>query len=438
MRRKLFGRVYVWEQYVESPLFIVIILAIILVPALAGVRHAAQRAQERVHQGATKQDLHKREVIEGISSMATRNESGSYLLRVVRALELCRGDIPAMQSAAEKAAKRLAGGGRFFAAGQPSMVSELCGRAGGFMMLKSLTDLTDVRSGDVVLYTPEPGVAAPGPLHDSGAYVVVFGGNGAQTAWPCFANHAAETYISPTLANVIPAWLFTGELVAALTRLGKMPVMFESIGAYGGNARIAQYKNGAIAWHESHTVPRMAHGVIGNRFLDIVKGMLNRVEAEERADIDQAGAWAAEAYAHGKHLYVFSMGHLFPDEVGKTDIGKYFHSDVWNTGFRTSPPPPVTFAPGDAVVHIGYQHPASEILRIARPAGARVAYVTVMRDRDYVNDPEVVWIDPMWPWADAVVPLDGYDVPLLAASGIVNGAIAWDIYRVTMEHIKAE
>jgi hypothetical protein len=41
----------------------------------------------------------------------------------------------------------------------------------------------------------------------------------------------------------------------------------------------------------------------------------------------------------------------------------------------------------------------------------------------------------MWPWADAVVPLEGYDVPILPASGIVNAAVAWDIYRVTAEKI---
>jgi len=39
----------------------------------------------------------------------------------------------------------------------------------------------------------------------------------------------------------------------------------------------------------------------------------------------------------------------------------------------------------------------------------------------------------MWGWSDACVPLEGYDVPLLAASGIVNGAIAWEIYRLGME-----
>jgi hypothetical protein len=65
----------------------------------------------------------------------------------------------------------------------------------------------------------------------------------------------------------------------------------------------------------------------------------------------------------------------------------------------------------------------------AAQAGARVVYVDVLADRDYVGNPEVIWIDPMWPWSDACVPVSGYDIPALASSGVVNGAIAWEIYR---------
>ncbi len=54
-----------------------------------------------------------------------------------------------------------------------------------------------------------------------------------------------------------------------------------------------------------------------------------------------------------------------------------------------------------------------------------------MRHRDYASDPGAIWIDPMWSWADGCVWIEAYDVPALPASGIVNGAIAWEIYRLT-------
>lgn len=366
-----------------------------------------------------------------ITTVAVAGDAGrpdSYLLRVAKALELCRTDIPSMAPVADDAAKRLAAGGNLWVAGQPSMVSELGGRAGGLMMIRPLGD-KHPGPDDVVLFVPEPDVALPGTLLDSGALVVAFGPGQGQGAPPTFPNHAEECGISPTLANAIPGWVFTGELVAALTRLGKMPVMYESIGIYGGTRRMEQYKNGEIAFHDDLSVPPVGPGVLGNRFVDAITAMLRRVEAEQRANLDRAGAWAREAKAQGKQLFMYSMGHLFPDEVGKTAIGGMFKSAVWNAGFRRSKPPEDDYAPGDVAVHIGYQHPPVHLLQRARPAGARVVYVAVHRERDYAEDPGVIWIDPMWDWVDACVTLEGYDIPILAASGIVNGAIAWEIYR---------
>lgn len=358
--------------------------------------------------------------------------SGSYLLRTVNALEMSRQDIPAMSSAAEQAAERINRGGKLWAAGQPSWVSELSGRAGGIMMIRPLASQMPAPDG-VVLYACEPGAKVPEELKTSGALVVVFGACDVQESSACIPNHAQAAGISPSLANAISGWLFTGEFVGALTRLGKMPVVYESIGGYGGNARIQQYKNGEIAFHEDKQVPQVAAGAIANQYVDTVCGMLRRIEKEERGKLDRAGTWAREAKANGKTLFMYSMGHLFPDEVAKTDIGKVFKSAAWNAGFRTSSAPDDAYSEGDLAVLIGYQHPAEDLLRKARPAGAYVAYVSVRSDRDFVDDVGVVWIDPMWDWLDACVFLEGYDVPLLAASGVINGAIAWEIYRLSVE-----
>lgn len=366
-----------------------------------------------------------------MGALAQTPADGSYLERVAKALETARADIGLMVPVAEKAAKLLADGGDLCAAGQPSLVGEITGRAGGLMMIKPLA-ATPPAPGDVVLYTPEPGVDIPETLRDTKAMVVVFGAPVAGHDWPAFANHAAEVNVSPTLANAIPAWLFTGELVSAFTRLGKMPVIYETIGAYGGYSRMAKYKSGEIAFHDDCTVPPCAAGIVANGYVDAVTGMLHRIEKDERAELDQAGAWVREARKNKKQLFMYSMGHLFPDEVGKTDIGKVFRSAGWNAGFRAAHPED-SYQEGDLAVHIGYQHPADTLLHKARPAGARVVYVSIHADRDFTHDDGVIWIDPMWDWADACVPLEGYEIPLLPASGVVNGAIAWEIYRLGME-----
>ncbi|HOT51384.1 MAG TPA: hypothetical protein PLI07_10400, partial [Candidatus Hydrogenedentes bacterium] len=216
--------------------------------------------------------------------------NGSYLARVAHAIECARGDLSAMQPVAERAAAALANGGKLWAAGQPSLVSEISGRAGGFMMIRALgSEPPD--PADVVLYTPEIGAGMPDPLKNTQALVVTFGSRPVHDQWPFFPNHAEEAGISPTLANAIPAWIFTGETIAALTRLGKMPVIYESIGSYSGIPRITQYKNGDIAFHDDKEVPPVAAGVIANRYINTIKAMLDRVDREQRRQLDKTGAW---------------------------------------------------------------------------------------------------------------------------------------------------
>lgn len=361
------------------------------------------------------------------AQVAQPQPSDSCLDRVTLALETCRGLIPAMTPAADEAAAHLVEGGRIWLCGQPALISELSGRAGGLMMIRPL-GATPPGPQDVVLsFNDDRYPLVPAT---SGAQLIVFGDGGSGTIRPTFDSRAAQFGLSPTLANAMTGWVFTGELIAALTRLGKMPVVYESIGAYDGNARIQQFKNGEVAFHEDMKVPPVAPGAIANAFIDRITGMLHRIAREEEEALKQAGAWAKEAHAGGRACYMYSMGHLFPAEVAETEIGTLFKSAVWNAGFRRSAAPDDKYAAGDFIAHIGYQHAPDVLLDRARPAGARVAYVALRGDRDYRADANVLWIDPMWDWPDACVPLEGYDVPLLAASGLVNGAIAWEIYRL--------
>lgn len=356
---------------------------------------------------------------------APQPPTGSYLLRVERALELVRADLPAMAETVERAADQLAAGGKFWATGQPPLISEFTGRAGGFMMLRDGRD-KELAPADLVLHFE--GVDCPVP--EAPAQIVVIGD--APAASGRINSHAAEAGLSPTLANAVAGWVFTGELIAALTRRDRMPVIYESIGAYGGNARMQQYQNGEIAWHDDTVkVPPCAPSVIGNQFADTIIAMLRRIGNQERSRIEQAGAWIRQArQAGGKSLFMYSMGHLFPDEIEKTEIGSVFRSAVWNAGFRM-PHPEEIYAEGEVAIHIGYQHSPRVLLERATAAGAKVVYVSVMQDRNFTGRQDVIWLDPMWDWPDACVPLPGYDVPLLAASGVVNGALAWELYRLS-------
>jgi len=281
---------------------------------------------------------------------------------------------------------------------------------------------------DVIMGFPEDGQPLQIPSIPHGALTITFADKPCPEADPCLRTHASESGVSPTLAMAACGWVFTGEFIAALTSLGKMPVIYETIGAYLGHRRIERYKHGETAFHENHQVPRITPGVLGGRYIDTVSAMLKRIEKEQRKNVDRARAWVRAARAADKRLIMYSMGHMFPDEISDTAIGKLFESAAWDAGFR-HPTPEDDYSAGDFIAHVGYQHPPCDLLRKARAAGARVVYVCLRPDRDFARDRNVVWIDPMWDWADACVPLEGYDIPLLAASGVINGSVAWEISR---------
>ncbi len=360
--------------------------------------------------------------------ISLESQGGSYLQKTIEALTLCEAEIPAMQKPADEAAARLAAGGNLWAAGQQSLVSELSGRAGGMMAIRPLGDRVPDKA-DVVLWGATGNDRISPTLGNSGAFVVSFGDSDVSDNDACFDNHADETGISPTMANLIPAWAFTGELVAALTRQKVFPVMYQTIGFYGGFQRIDKYQRKGIVWHNDLELAPVEPGVLGAEYLQAVKGLLQRIETEKRKDIDLGGQWIRDAKKNGHDVLMYTMGHFPPYEAEETAIGEAFETGRWNSGFRQEPPER-EFAEGDVLIHIGYQHPPYVLLQRARNMKARVIYLDILQHRDYRDDPGVIWIDPMWSWDDACVELKGYDIPILPPSGIVNTAIAWEFYRL--------
>lgn len=352
----------------------------------------------------------------------------SYLERTRAALAACGKDMPAITAAAEALAEKMAKGGKFWAGGHPALVSEFSGRAAGFMYLKSLQP-DQVQSGDAILYAPGGLDRATEleALAKTGAALVCIGGEP-----PSGAHHlATASDLSATLGGAIAGWTLLAETVAALTRHGKMPVIYETIGLYGGFQRIAQFEAKGVYWHEPHTVPPIPPGTLGLVYTAQLDAMLDRVGREMAPRIAQVAAWSAESLAEGRRAIMYNMGHLFPNEVAETEIATLFESAVLYSGFSQMPMPEDTYQAGDTLIHIGYQHPPYDLLPRGRDAGARVAYVDLMQHRDYPNGGDVIWIDPMWDWADGAVKIPNYDVPACPASGVINSAIAWEIFRLT-------
>jgi len=359
---------------------------------------------------------------------AAQPAPSTYLNRVEKALQLGAQDLRAMTPAANQVAARITTGGNLYASGHPALVSEVTGRAGGLMLLQDLGNKTPT-AADAVLFFGSPEHPLLPKISELGALVVSFGLEDAQNALK-IPVLGPESGISNTLGMTISAWLFTSELIAACTRLNKMPVIYETIASYDGQARTQQFKDKGIFWHDSHNVPNISPTQLGEAYIKQTVAMLKRVSATHRPSLDRAAQWAREAKLAGRQTIMLSMGHLVPAEIENSEIGAFFKPGRWNAGFKNNEPLLDPFRSGDCVVHIGYQFPPAQLLREANAARANVVYLSILADRDFPSGQRTAYIDPMWPWADACVDLPGYDIPILPASAILNATIAWELYRL--------
>ncbi|NUP99612.1 MAG: hypothetical protein HUU35_07135, partial [Armatimonadetes bacterium] len=209
-----------------------------------------------------------------------------YAARLSDGIAACRERVAGMVAPAEAAAARLAAGGQLYALGSlPGFDIEALNRAGGLGMLQRVTAKTTWRAGDVALYGLlgnglAADVATIGQLRAQGVMVVAFGSRGAAAA-------AADTWVDTnvvdhglavTLPNglrtapldgvlsVANLWAFSGELVAALTRLGKMPVILQSVFLPGARERNAALRG--KPFDDRQAIAAVPAGQLGAAYLD--------------------------------------------------------------------------------------------------------------------------------------------------------------------------
>ena len=75
-----------------------------------------------------------------------------------------------------------------------------------------------------------------------------------------------------TVANVVGLWTWTGEFVAACTRLGRMPVLYQSYGLPGGPERGKKYQG--KKFHDDLTIKPVPAEVLGQEYLDRIEQLL--------------------------------------------------------------------------------------------------------------------------------------------------------------------
>lgn len=366
-----------------------------------------------------------------------------------RRLAAARRDIPAMSELGEQMAKPLVTGGEIFApAVSKFWPHEFMGRAGGIMGVRERVQPT---AKDVCYFAPPDGRnwdAAkdetlqgllktkanlfvigreddlPG-LKSVGGIAGFTGGISPQEGFGCLGKHRPLAQIR-LLELFLRGWLTAGEMIAACTRLGKMPILWMSVwleGATVRNASFIELNNLIEPWrvplfHKDRYIPPLEAGHAAREFLGAMDAIFAGLKAQA-GRLATAGQWLAEARERGQRNWAVLVGHSYPNILeleSDEDKGTYplrwgpSCSDLGKTA-------PADLGKGDVLLHMGYGPINQPALKKLLAKGIRVIHTTPYGlPADLEGHENFLWLDLPWRPADATVDIPGYSVRMMPGS----------------------
>jgi hypothetical protein len=347
----------------------------------------------------------------GVSAAVAEN----YLSALHSTIAQTRSNLAVLAKSADRAAAEFAAGGNLRVAGrQADFIGEACGRAGGLMAIAPLNQGSPTNH-DVILYAvPGSPNAEDQEVIDEwqarGATVIQFSSRAG-----LYRGHVPVD----TVANVINLWAWTGELVAACTRQGRMPVLFQSYGLPGGPERRKKYQG--KRFHDDLTIKAIPPEVLGRDYLDRIDHLLTRIGDTQMPRIIQAAGWWGPATS----ATILVTGHMFPRHAQDPRAlcpGTLVTVPAWEDKELLD-----VDHPPQLVLYLGYQFAPQKLLDQARAHGVKLVYWDVQPAQPPEPASNIIYIDPAWPLADACVLVPGYDIPILPASGVIQAAIYWTI-----------
>ena len=371
-----------------------------------------------------------------------------YLAVLLAGVEGLRPRLPTISEVADQVAGHLAAGGRLLlASARPDFTSEGFVRSGGLMLAEEWRPQTRLAPDDTVILgwsgaPPDQELELLRDLRASGALIVGIG----PAAWAeadsqlgadlflesslslpeaVTAPFGGESYPLISLQNLVVLWAFTGEIVAALTRVGRMPAMYQSVLVAGARDRNARFAGSRF--HQTHQVPTIPPGQVGGDYLDAIGAILRALIEEEARAIERVGAACAQVLNDGRVIHAGMISHFPVHQHGAPGDPLYMR----RLGALDGESPSVAelereLRSGDLFFFLGYYRRPTQAYRAARRAGARIVEVITGDGSDDPPQPDHV-IRLRRPFGDAVTRVPGYDVEILPSSGIVQAAIYWAV-----------
>jgi hypothetical protein len=231
------------------------------------------------------------------------------------------------------------------------------------------------------------------------------------------------------LEQLLRGWLTTGEMIAACTRAGRMPVIWMSVwfeGAFARNTSVIKHDSnrgepGRVPLFHSKDfyIPPLPAGHVAAEYLRLADSMIETLERQARA-LTRAGEWMAQAHRAGKRVAATAVGHSYPHILGlPKESGYPVRWEPTNSNLATAVP--ADLGKGDVYIHLGYAPvdvgKVSAILR----RGIRLVYTSSYGRPEALKDHAgLLWLDLPWRPGDASIDVPGYSVRILPLSAVAH------------------
>jgi uncharacterized phosphosugar-binding protein len=373
--------------------------------------------------------------------MSSQNNYIDAVLKIIRAIS---GNLNSIIEIAGEVAEKITAGGNIYTTDEESgFAMEMTYRSGGMMLPLPLQNPDQVKKGDVLLAStlnlnPKQQQEQFDAVRKRGGFVVLFGSN--QSPLTEYADRLVDNTLPPgtvpvveikgkekvcpaaSVANITAAWLLVGELVAACTRLGKMPVMYASNDANGGVDWNGKYQG--LAFHQpgEFNIPPLQKECLSRTYLADITRCIESIKYTQQELLEAAGQLGAETLKNNKKVYCSFNGHFLLQQLGLPGTPPVF--TVIDP--LTTPISKVNFESGDIFVWVGYYYYPNHEIYFINIAKVKSVWINGARAINPITlEPGKIIIDPYWGYGDASVAVPGYPIRILPPSGIIQGMCLW-------------
>jgi hypothetical protein len=382
----------------------------------------------------------------------TAGAGDRYLDALEQRLDETAARIPQIQKIAERVAERhLKGGFVGFPWMGTTLEQELFGRAGGWMHVSFDRPWKEKRSAEeqandmtIFGWDDAPKETDLKKIRDEkgkGRLVIGFGPRSS----PLLAEHVAacdewidsgggendrvvtledgkRTGKTNHFTNAVNGWVLVGEVVAALTRKGKMPTMWKSWAAVDGRAWSERYFQ-KVQFHDDFQVAAIAPGELGQHYVERIRYMIRRMRNVELPKLNSMAERIAEELRAGRKTVIASAGHMGMSYLGRYDDALWaVNQEVHDNVEAQMKDYEQKTAEGALVLRLGDWGLQRNVAALFERKKQRVMLVTS-------ENPRPEWSISQWKdlrvdlgasFGDGCVWIEGYPIPILPPSGVLQ------------------